>query len=293
MLDNLNIVDKIKYIETGKVIPKVIYQTCQDKRNLPIEIINNIRKLKEINSDWKYILYDDIEVEEFISSVYGENILEIYKMVNPDYGAAKADLFRYLLIYAYGGVYLDLKSTVEKPLSESLSGNESFILSHWANSDYGNYIELKDFGCREYIQWCIVSVKGHPFLEKVIKETLVNILQYRIEKDGVGKKAVLLTTGPIAYTMTISKIKNLYNYSEKSFENDLGVKYSIYGDEKSHKKLFHKHYSDLYTPISTRMNAYSKLKIFFLYFIYKVTHLPFSIRNRVLHILGISFCSKL
>ena len=73
-----------------------------------------------------------------------------------NYGAAKADLFRYLLIYAYGGVYLDLKSTVEKPLSESLSGNESFILSHWANSDYGNYIELKDFGCREYIQWCIV-----------------------------------------------------------------------------------------------------------------------------------------
>ncbi len=36
----------------------------------------------------------------------------------PRYGVVLADIFRYLVIYNEGGVYLDIKSTVNRPLDE-------------------------------------------------------------------------------------------------------------------------------------------------------------------------------
>ena len=46
---------------------------------------------------------------------------------------ARADFFRYLLVYQLGGVYLDIKSSLDKPLKDVLRAEDQFILTHWDN----------------------------------------------------------------------------------------------------------------------------------------------------------------
>ncbi len=105
--------------EMGKSIPKIIHQTFKT-RNLPPELQENVDKLKAKNPGWEYRFYDDSDIIKFISTFYGYEILTYFERINPKYGAARADLFRYLLMYIYGGVYLDIKSTFTRPIDEVL-----------------------------------------------------------------------------------------------------------------------------------------------------------------------------
>ena len=97
---------------------------------------------------------------------------------------AKADLFRYLLIYAAGGVYLDLKSSIRDSLTRTLQPSDRYLLSHWRNRSgeefegWGLWDELRDFENGEFQQWHIVAVRGHPFLRAVLEKVLSNLALY-------------------------------------------------------------------------------------------------------------------
>lgn len=77
-----------------------------------------------MNPGWEHRLYDDADIEAFIRESYGDEILAYYHRIDRRYGAARADLFRYLLLYRLGGVYLDIKSTTVRPLDEVLRPDE-------------------------------------------------------------------------------------------------------------------------------------------------------------------------
>ena len=124
--------------------------------------------------------------------------------------SAKADFFRYLIVYREGGVYLDIKSTVTRPLSELLQEGDSYLLSYWNNlpgeehEGFGHYPGLPNYIERgEIIQWYLAAAAGHPLLRKVIATLLQRIDSYNPYVDGVGWTGTLLTTGPIMYTRTV------------------------------------------------------------------------------------------
>src|SRR5436190_15289766 len=121
----------LAHFEMGTEIPKLIHQTYPDKNKLTPELHENIRNICQMNPNWIYQLYDDKDIETTILRYYNQEILNIYYRINPIYGAARADFFRYLLIYALGGVYLDIKSTTTQPLDENILSDDRFIISHW------------------------------------------------------------------------------------------------------------------------------------------------------------------
>jgi mannosyltransferase OCH1-like enzyme len=235
------------------MIPKIVHQSYPT-RKLPPEIKDNIKKMKKLNPGWEFKVYNDKDQEDFILKNYGTYTLEMYNKINPLYGAARADFFRYLLLYIEGGVWLDIKSTMTKPLDDLLLPEDEYILSNW-NSDWpehwGNHPEYKIYPTREYThlvelqQFFIISKKKHPFLKAVIDQVLENIKNYRYKKGGVGRKGTLRLTGPIMYTSVIYPLKPLYKYRQVSIEDDFGFKYSIYDKEGDHLKLFKVHYSEV------------------------------------------------
>ena len=107
---------------TDTPIPKRIHQIFLGKpaHLLPEEIHKNIQYVKSLNPGWEYRLWSDEDVEPFILEHYNEDILRYFRMVSPEYRAAQADFLRYLIIYDMGGVYLDIKATMLKPLEETL-----------------------------------------------------------------------------------------------------------------------------------------------------------------------------
>ncbi len=235
----------------GDSIPKVIHQTYPCKIKLPAEIQKNIRQMCALNPSWEHRLYDDRDIESYIFTHYGENILSYYRRINYSYGAARADFFRYLLMYAEGGVYLDIKSSLTQSLDKIINSEDSYILSKWENPKlWAVHPELKHCDRGEYQQWHIITVSGHPFLREVIEQVIKNIQQYnlRIFYFGIGKKATLRCTGPVVYTQVIDKIKYSHNFREVNITRDYGFKYSIYNNSE-HIYIFTKHYSRIRSPL--------------------------------------------
>ena len=239
-------------------IPKIIHQTYRTK-HLPVELSDNIKRLKALNPDWEYRLYDDADIDEFIVKEYGEEVFGYYKKITPRYGAAKADLFRYLLIYRIGGVYLDIKSSITKPLDNTLRTGDSLVLSHWDNDkgrpheNWGHYKEIKHIEKGEYQQWHIIAAPGHPFIRSVIIKVLNNIDEYNPYRNGVGLEGTLVTTGPIAYSLVMhEQCKTKEKYRIVDGATEIGLQYSIYEKQDGafgHKEVLNSNYNVLITPI--------------------------------------------
>ena len=204
-----------------------------------------------MNPDWSYKIYDDNDIENYIKLHYPE-LVAIYYKINPIYGAARADFFRYLLIYNEGGVYLDIKSSITKPLDEIIKNDDVYLLSHWKN-EAGEKHENAGLHHRidnpygEFQQWHIVAAKGHPFLKAVINNVCHNIQTYNPFFNATGTWGVLTVTGPIAYTLAITPYLNEYPHRLERYSEDYNFVYSIFSELHLHKHqiLFKKHYSTL------------------------------------------------
>jgi mannosyltransferase OCH1-like enzyme len=244
----------LKRVDTGSGIPRVIHMVYP-RMDLPDELAENVRRVREVNSDWSVRLHDDKAIEDYILRHYGSEVATVYSRIDSAYGAARADFFRYLLMYNEGGCYLDIKSQTTRPLSEVLSPGDQFLLAQWDNGpegrypDFGLYRQLAHIEGGEYQQWHIISVKGHPFLRAVITAVMNNIASYRPWRQGVGRPGVLRLTGPIAYSLAIEAIRQHHPYRMVDAERDLGLEYSAVRSGGGHYKFFAKHYSELGHPI--------------------------------------------
>ncbi|WP_324672147.1 glycosyltransferase family 32 protein [Hymenobacter sp. GOD-10R] len=230
-------------------IPRIIHQTFMSKK-LPAELQENVDNLKRLNPGWAHRLYDDDDITAFILDQYGPEVLRYYERINPHYGAARADLFRYLLVYRYGGVYLDIKSTCTAPLDKFLQPDDQYVLAHWRNKPgeshdgFGKSDEVAHIDGGEYQQWHVVAAPGHPFLKAVLETVLHNIDQYRPWRQGTGGIGVLRLTGPLAYTLAIHPLLATAPHRIVSNEADLGLQYSVYKNG-SHRTVYKKNYGRL------------------------------------------------
>lgn len=220
-------------------IPKRIHQiyiTPQDtNKSLPQALQENIAYTRSLNPNWEHKVWRNKEIETFILQHYGEKMLQCYHLIDPSYGAIKADLFRYLLMYKEGGVYIDLKCLFSRPLDELIREDDRYILSHWDNGKgeshegWGQlFPELAHIERGEYIMGFIVSVEGHPFVRETLLSYVKNISRYNPHRTDVGFGGTMRITGPIIYTLAIEKAKKVYpniSYREVEIVKDWGFEY--------------------------------------------------------------------
>jgi mannosyltransferase OCH1-like enzyme len=243
------------------MIPRILHQTFPTSV-LPEVLAQGVARLKAMNAGWDYRFYDDGEALAFIERKFGKRVLAAYHSINPVYGAARADLFRYLVMYKHGGVYLDIKSSVSRPLDETLRPDDSYLLAHWPNRPgdpypgFGRHPDLHAFPRGEFQQWHIIAEPGHPFLRAVISAVLRNIDQYDPQLHGVGKVGVLRVTGPIAYSRVIASMLRQARWRSVDTHPELGLVYSVLDSpgqtRGGHKQLFAGHYTQLSEPVVLR-----------------------------------------
>lgn len=184
-------------------IPRVIYQTWKTK-NLPIEVQNVRAKIIEKNPTYEMVLYDDNDIEEFIKNNFDSRIFNAYKQLAV--GAAKADLWRYLILYKNGGVYLDIDSDITGNLDNIVSFFDECIITRENNPGL-------------FTQWILLSDAGHPIFKYTIDMCIENI-----EKRSTTNIAEL--TGPNVYSAAVNKyitetvgISNVYFCDDKMINN--------------------------------------------------------------------------
>jgi len=252
---------RIPALAAGDSIPRIIHQTFYDRKLTP-QLQENVDRLRALNPGWEYRFYDDADVAAFIKGNYPALVWEYFERIDPRYGAARADLFRYLLLYKVGGVYLDIKSSATRPLDEVIRPDDRFLLSKWHRADgqyevrEGHY-DIRHLDGGEYQQWHVVGAPGHPFLKAVIETTLANIDLYDPYLHQTGKRGVLRLTGPITYSLAIDPIMARHPHRVVDSRNELGFEYNVYPNQ-SHQNVFKSHYSMQTAPI-VRMKPHKRV----------------------------------
>ena len=243
------------------LIPRTIHQTTTSRQSLTEPFKENLRKMQSLHPAWTFAFYDGAERLDFIRKHFDKEMVGTYLSINPRYGPARADLFRYLLIYQCGGVYLDVKSAATTCLDDVLQNADQYLLSHWDNAQgrpfegWGVHSETPYPG--EFQQWHIIARPRHPFLERVIRSVQMNIHCYTPSLDGTGKRAVLRVTGPIAYTKAIRPLLGRAG-SRLVNVGDLGLVYSFLDPSNeefretgklAHEAMTTNHYRTLTEPL--------------------------------------------
>ncbi len=164
-------------------IPKHIFQTFKTKE-LPLITRWHIWNMKRRNPEYEYFLYDDQDIQEFFNKDFPDEYLKAYNQLT--IGAAKADFFRYAILYKKGGVYLDIDSGMSSPLKKLILPTDVALIS-------------KERHVYLYCQWALIFDKDHPFLKRTLELVLDNIQTHRFPND------VHATTGPTVFTKAINE----------------------------------------------------------------------------------------
>jgi len=178
-------------------IPKVIYQTWKTKNLHPV--IENIKQdIQKLNPTYKMELFDDDDMDTWIKMNWSKHVYDTYSKLHV--GAAKADLWRYLILYKNGGVYLDMDSIINRPLDELIQIDDSAIISREGNEGY-------------FMQWMLIFEKEHPILRATIDKCINNI-------NNPNTKDVVFLTGPGVFTEAINEAYSKHTDRKLWYTND-------------------------------------------------------------------------
>jgi mannosyltransferase OCH1-like enzyme len=164
-------------------IPKVIYQTYKNE-NVPALTRFFIWLMKTRNPQYRYEFYDDKRIDTFFQAEFDESVYKSYKRI--DIGAAKADFFRYALLYKYGGVYLDIDGYTVRNLDDMIRPDDAAIITKERNPGI-------------FAQYALVFAQGHPILKLCIDKILDNIEHDRYASD------IHKLTGPSVFTDAVNE----------------------------------------------------------------------------------------
>lgn len=163
-------------------IPKVIYQTYSTTK-IPWYAKWQIWYFRRKHRDYKYVFYTDTMINDFVKKNFNSNVYETYSKLQ--IGVAKADFFRYAILYVNGGIYLDLDSSIRSNLNNIIGTTETAIIAREKTNKH------------LYAQWALIYERQHPILKQTIGILLNNINNKKYPND------IISATGPLPYSQAV------------------------------------------------------------------------------------------
>lgn len=151
------------------MIPKIIHQTWKDKNLPPIIyklVSENISFLKA--NGYKLMFWTDDMILKLISEEY-PNFYNIYKLART--GVQKGDIARILLVYHYGGIYIDLDVLILRDFNEILDMTSNKLYITYEPSGQTNALYNSD----KYICNAFFAANKH---NNMLRLVLNNIPEY-------------------------------------------------------------------------------------------------------------------
>lgn len=146
-------------------IPKKIFQTWETT-NISHDFQKVIDQWKILNPEYEYFLYDNNDCEQFIKDNFDERIYNAYCKIIP--GAFKADLWRYCVLYKYGGVYVDIDTLCLNCIDPFFTDNPEFMVPIDLNT---NPYE----GQHNLFNTFIAAIPENPILLNAIENIVFNV----------------------------------------------------------------------------------------------------------------------
>ena len=144
----------------------------------------------------------------------------------------KADFFRYLILFARGGIYSDIDTRALKSASSWLPegydrSQAGLVIGIEADPDREDWADWYSRRI-QFCQWTIQSKPGHPVLRDIvatITEDALSMKKKKVLKAGKIPKSIVEFTGPAVWTDAIFRYFNNEDYFDFS-ERDTNISYS-------------------------------------------------------------------
>lgn len=201
------------------MIPKIIHQIWfQGKSECPH--LDNCKTWREKNPKYEYIFWDEPMMKELVQSKY----LYLYdKWNNYNYIHQKIDMFKYILMDYYGGIYADVDSVCLKSFDSLVNQYDGIVVSSLSSNSVESWVT---FGTTEPVNnGVILSKRGHPFWKLYIDKILNQKGPWITKFNEINS-----TTGPSFFSKCVNEYKsdNLNNdiiildhtYFEPCFSGD-------------------------------------------------------------------------
>jgi len=221
-------------------IPLNIFQTWYTL-DLPHNMKKNINKLQKNNPEFKYHLYDDDMCRKFIEKHFETNVLYAFNKLKA--GAYKADLWRYCVLYIYGGIYLDIKFKCADGFKLiKLTNKEYFVKDRYSVDVIGIYQALLVcFPNNKILYKCIMrivdNVINNYYGTNPLHPTGPHLLCEFFNRDEINNLDLHLHDNG----KEICNVNNdviLKHYSEYRNEQRIIQKNSYYGDLWHNNDIF-------------------------------------------------------
>ena len=223
-----------KNVDTNKYnIPKIIIQTYKNDY-IHEKVYDNIIEFLNLNPDYDYYLITDEIGINLIKNNFDEEVFDAFDKLN--IGAAKGDFLRYIAIYIYGGIYIDLDSSIVENLNRYIDYNMDHYIIYDNNKNIMNTP--------------IISKPKNPIILNIIKEVVKRVNNY--------ERNIFLATGPSLMTDVIYKDitnKDVYYVTNNTSNIE---REELWHENQNYKngKIVHKsHFEEC---IQFRMDGYKK-----------------------------------
>lgn len=195
---SVNIPYNVKHLVNHKFevfIPKIIHQTYKSISQLPEIWKDTPSKWKQFHPDWKYMFWSDDDCRTLVQDNFPW-FLETYD--NYEYNIQRADAIRPIILYLFGGLYVDCDIQPVKAFDDLFYINYELYLIRTPNNDV--------------VSNCFMASKrGVNFWLRVVEE-----MKNRSENPSpflFGKHwQVMYSTGPMMLDYVYNHEKNIKAY---------------------------------------------------------------------------------
>jgi mannosyltransferase OCH1-like enzyme len=204
------------------MIPKNVYYTHENNEKVKM-FQDKLDYSKSKNENYKFIFYDDNARIKFIKENFPE-FYEFYKRINKGYGAAKADIFRVLILYKYGGIYIDCKTQIENMDELFLKYPNKNLYTCSFKKDDRILNSVNKITGTKYQNFFIATEQKGEVISAIKDEMFYRLRSYgrmKLNKkirffsklfnhgsETSGALAVYIYTGPFIFTQIIEKFPN-------------------------------------------------------------------------------------
>jgi mannosyltransferase OCH1-like enzyme len=150
-----------------RLIPYKIHQTFKTN-HIPTDMYNAVLTWLNLNPAYDYHFYDDNDIVSYIDSfdcgdfsITNSDLKRAYLSMNT--GAGKADLFRYIVMYQSGGIYMDIDTKCLKSFDSFIAKDDELVSGVGIRGDLH--------------QWGLIYKAKHPFMKKTLENSVFHILQ--------------------------------------------------------------------------------------------------------------------
>ncbi len=211
-----------------KDIPYSVYQYWHSSE-LTESMYNLFIKNSQMNPEFDFYFFDEERSREFLKKNFEPGVLNAFDTLKPN--AYRSDLMRLCLIYKKGGVYIDAKFEIVKPLKEYVIQNQNMF----AKNDNENKVFNGFF----------IVKPNEPVLGKCIDKIVEHVENRYYGEDphwptGPGLIGdVMVENGyivPNEYIHFVLEPNNIHSIIDKKTNETILRQYSFYRQDQSNYK---------------------------------------------------------